>query len=551
MFKKDFNLDFKMTNLKSLYETKPIVSINENYEIEDFNLVARNLFPKIKKGEKCYKVFFNKNLPCPFKDKYEECPLKNLTEKKNDIFIKLFNNNFYLVESIKENKSKVNVLFLTNIEKIINKFKFGDPLLFKKFVEKLSKKLSENEHVYISYIKIENFQDIASTKGLEASLWSSYTFRNLLSYFSKKFNIEFFSLSDHEYLTFFNIKKNVNPILLEHEILRELLIFEKKALEKNILVSTLLLTTKIAKSNINLVKDGILEAFLSLRNSEIVEKFVQERKGKQILKLDPIKLKEYIEEKRKKIDILERAIKNKSVIPYFQPIVSTRDKKIKYLEVLMRIKDKDKIYSAGYFIEELLLHNFIDLDIILLEKLKEYKSQILSLNIPLNINLSHKQLANFNYRKALWEFINFFKKENPNFTINLEITEQILFRNYKFISLLKKEFENLKFAIDDFGAGYSSLSLVADLAKENLISMLKIDGSLVKNVKNNPTLKSILKAISIFSQELNLECVAEFIENEILELIVDTLGIKLGQGYYYSPPKPLENILCEIKSHKK
>ena len=59
------------------------------------------------------------------------------------------------------------------------------------------------------------------------------------------------------------------------------------------------------------------------------------------------------------------------------------------------------------------------------------------------------------------------------------------------------------------------------------------DLALVKDVKNNPTLKSILKAISIFSRELNLECVAKFIENEILELIIDTLGIKLGQGYYY------------------
>ncbi len=536
-----------MIDFSNLYENKPIICINKNYEIIDFNLKAKELFPNVKKGEKCYKIFFNINVPCHFKDKYEECPIKSLKSKKNDIFIKVFNKNFYLIEIIKDNKNLVNILFLTNIDKVINKFKFGDPLLLKKFIEKLSDKLNQNEYIYISYIKMENFQDIASIKGLEASLWVSYTFRELLSYFSKTYHIETFSLSDHEYLTFFNIKRNINPIFLEHEILRELLLFEKKALEKNILISTLLLTTKISKSNINLLKDGILEAFLSLRNSDIIDKFVQERKGKQILKLDPIKLKEYVEEKRKKINILEEAIKSKAVVPYFQPIVSIKDKKIKYLEVLMRIKLNDKIYSAGYFIEELLLHNFIDLDIILLEKLKEYKDKILELNIPLNINLSHKQLASINYRKALWDFISFFRKENPNFKINLEITEQVLFKNYKFISFLKKEFKNLKFAIDDFGAGYSSLSLVADLAKENLISMLKIDGSLVKNIKFNPTLKSILKATSIFSQELNLECVAEFIEDEIIELIIDTLGIKLGQGYYYSPPKPIEEISHNVE----
>ena len=299
IFKKDFNWGWKMEGLKSLYKSNPIILVNENYEIEDFNLEAKKLFPKIKKGEKCYKVFFSQNLPCPCIDKYEECPIKSLKKKKSDVFVKIFSDDFHLVESIQENNKTI-VLFLTNIEKIINKFKIGDPLLLKEFIKKVSNKLSENELVYISYIKIENFQDIAPIKGLEASLWVSYTFRKLLDYFSKKYHVEIFSLSDHEYLTFFNIKKNINPILLEHEILRELLLFEKKALEKNILASTLLLTTKIAKSNIDLIKDGILEAFLSLRNSEIVEKFIQERKGRQVLKLDPIKLKEYIEEKREK-----------------------------------------------------------------------------------------------------------------------------------------------------------------------------------------------------------------------------------------------------------
>ncbi|HHG73500.1 MAG TPA: EAL domain-containing protein, partial [Persephonella sp.] len=108
----------------------------------------------------------------------------------------------------------------------------------------------------------------------------------------------------------------------------------------------------------------------------------------------------------------------------------------------------------------------------------------------------------------------------------------------------------LKFAVDDFGAGYSSLKTVADLAEKDILGLLKIDGTLIKDIEKKENVRKIIYIISILSKSLNLKAVAESIENRDSLDALRNVGIHFGQGFYISKPKIIEELLVEVYSEK-
>ena len=96
----------------------------------------------------------------------------------------------------------------------------------------------------------------------------------------------------------------------------------------------------------------------------------------------------------------------------------------------------------------------------------------------------------------------------------------------------------VKIAIDDFGSGYSNFERLLEYQPD----ILKIDGSLVKNIVDDAYSLSIVKTIVSFAKEQNLQIVAEYVENEKIYNILNSLGIDFSQGYYFAQPKPLEEV---------
>jgi EAL domain-containing protein (putative c-di-GMP-specific phosphodiesterase class I) len=95
----------------------------------------------------------------------------------------------------------------------------------------------------------------------------------------------------------------------------------------------------------------------------------------------------------------------------------------------------------------------------------------------------------------------------------------------------------IKVAIDDFGAGYSSLSVIKNVE----IDTLKIDQSLLENVMQNSRMMSMLEAIIGVGKTLNTKIIVEGIETkEQLDLLNDFQII--GQGYFFSHPLPPEQL---------
>jgi len=94
----------------------------------------------------------------------------------------------------------------------------------------------------------------------------------------------------------------------------------------------------------------------------------------------------------------------------------------------------------------------------------------------------------------------------------------------------------VRIAIDDFGSGYSNFERLLDYEPD----IIKIDGSLIKNIATDDYSISIVKTIVGFANEHNIKTIAEFVENETIFNILYALGVNYSQGYYFGKPKLLE-----------
>ncbi len=228
------------------------------------------------------------------------------------------------------------------------------------------------------------------------------------------------------------------------------------------------------------------------------------------------------------------AIEQKKIIPYFQPIMSTETGKIECYEIFSRIETDKGIMNAAGFIEIAEKLGVISrLDLIVMEKafekIKDYGYAGL-----LFINLSSKSLV-------LSEFIPNIIKLTRKYEIDparivFEITEKDTLKN---ITLLEKFVDNLKFsgfkfAIDDFGSGFSCFYYV----KRFPIDFVKIAGEFIRSMPRNKKDMSIVHTMVVLAKEFNIKTVAEHVENIDVLNITKTIGIDYAQGYHIGLPSP-------------
>lgn len=97
-------------------------------------------------------------------------------------------------------------------------------------------------------------------------------------------------------------------------------------------------------------------------------------------------------------------------------------------------------------------------------------------------------------------------------------------------------------ALDDFGTGLSSLSYLRQLP----VTMLKIDGSFVRDIVRDPRAESMVRAIAQLARTMSLATVAEYVETQEILARVGTLGVDYGQGFAISKPMPLDDLLSQL-----
>ena len=97
-------------------------------------------------------------------------------------------------------------------------------------------------------------------------------------------------------------------------------------------------------------------------------------------------------------------------------------------------------------------------------------------------------------------------------------------------------------ALDDFGTGLSSLSCLRQLP----VTMLKIDGSFVREVLTDARAESMVRAIAQLARSMSIITVAEYIETEAICARIAELGVDYGQGFAIGRPIPLAELLLEL-----
>ena len=133
--------------------------------------------------------------------------------------------------------------------------------------------------------------------------------------------------------------------------------------------------------------------------------------------------------------------------------------------------------------------------------------------------------------------------------LELEITESALMADRAVAKEMLRDIRALgaRVAIDDFGTGYTSLSYLSEFEFDTL----KLDRSIVSKVQNPGKERSILRAMVLMAQDLNIDIVAEGIETDAQRLIVTEAACTLGQGYLFSRPLPPLQALAHFRVAEK
>ncbi len=153
-----------------------------------------------------------------------------------------------------------------------------------------------------------------------------------------------------------------------------------------------------------------------------------------------------------------------------------------------------------------------------------------------SINLSGASLADESFLDFLERVIRDHAVDASQ--ICLEITETAAISNLSRAIAFMRRLKNLgvSFALDDFGNGFSSFSYLKTLP----VDYLKIDGSFVKGVADNPIDRALVAAVNDIGHVMKMRTIAEFVKDDATRRILEQIGVDFLQGFEIAKPVPLE-----------
>jgi EAL domain-containing protein (putative c-di-GMP-specific phosphodiesterase class I) len=155
-------------------------------------------------------------------------------------------------------------------------------------------------------------------------------------------------------------------------------------------------------------------------------------------------------------------------------------------------------------------------------------------DITLSINLSGRVIDDPELLKQLTHLLNS-SGINPERLV-FELTETAALADVNAAIDLMSELQShgCRFALDDFGVGFSSFYYLRELP----LDIVKIDGSFIKNLTMNTKDQVFVKALTEMATALGKNTVAEFVEDEATLNLLADIGVAFAQGYYIGKPSP-------------
>lgn len=231
---------------------------------------------------------------------------------------------------------------------------------------------------------------------------------------------------------------------------------------------------------------------------------------------------------------IKSATRDGSLQLWFQPVIEVETGNIFCQEILLRYQDSETgtLVAPGVFLPA--LHRsgqMTRLDRFVITKAFEALAEQKSLTVA--VNISGELFGDNSYCEFIESMLS--NSEIAPQRIIFEITENELIPNLQHASgsIVKLQKMGCRFAMDDFGSGFSSLNYLKNLP----INFLKVDGTFTRDLPNQSFNQAILRATKDITQVIGLDVVAESVETREEFDLVKSFGITYAQGYYIGRPR--------------
>jgi diguanylate cyclase (GGDEF)-like protein len=253
---------------------------------------------------------------------------------------------------------------------------------------------------------------------------------------------------------------------------------------------------------------------------------------------------------------IEKTLDTKNFVLQAQPIAATNPRDgqdaIQHYEILLSIEDENgDLHSPQDFITSAERFGYMpQVDRWVVRQVFTWISQMMDEQkvVPnLSINLSGKSVTDDNFMEYLFEQISEYGVGTNK--ICFEITEIGTISNMVKATDFVNEFKNIgcKFSIDDFGTGLASHSYLRELP----VDYVKIDGTFIANIHENPKDYAMTKSINDLAHFLGQETIAEFVESDAVIEKLREIGVDYLQGWGVGHPEPLKHLSGKLEMMEK
>lgn len=434
---------------------------------------------------------------------------------------------------MKQMRQYINLSNTSKNERNSKEYVTGLPTLMSIF-SSLEKILSK-QSIGLIYLDIKKFREIEAIYGKDIG---EHVLKNIaqalnnlsINFFGFRENFGVCSLGGDDFIIF------INPPLeySDYEV-------EFSRLKNN-------LEDIINKNNQGLRLKNKVEIHLSYTEIKLKENYSLESLIYKALKEASYNAKNYLSSiEHAQWQNIRQVINNKEITSVYQPIISLRNGEVLGYEALSRGPKGSMYESPLKLFSSAKKHNYTyELECICHESAITNAQAIINTNTYLFINIDPFLLNYNNYQKGFMQnLLTNLKIKYQN--IVLELTERSNIDDFASFNKILRDYRNQGFliAVDDAGAGYSSLQAIAELQPE----FVKIDMSLVQDVHKSHIKRAMIEAFTNFSSKINARIICEGIESEEEFSTLIKMGCDFGQGYYISKPKSSEEILVSNKNY--
>lgn len=278
----------------------------------------------------------------------------------------------------------------------------------------------------------------------------------------------------------------------------------------------------------------------AITNAGIAENHIQEKE--HIAYYDQ-NLLETLEKTREFDEMLDQLHLKDYIVPFYQGKVDINTGSLIGAEALARMidpRDPSKYISPGLFIPHYEQTGRIDeLDFLILEKTCQFIAGRIHEGkkvLPISCNFSRNHFATDDFTERLLYIID--RYDIPRELIEVEITESMIMNEAQ-LSKLKNCMQELDelgitIAIDDFGAGFSSLGVFEQIPA----SVLKLDRSFLLNKTDKERQINIMRSILLLAKSIHAEVICEGVETEEQVELMREIGAIYAQGFKFYRPQP-------------